>query len=329
MTDAYEVLVALLETELGQMVTRLHAGGHLHLICPTPQPIPSSGISTPKATTAAEVVVSRSGNNNNSNDTSPSENVSLLPTSTTPNNINGNNSPVDEGKRGDGGDDKVDVKTEQSGENNNGVDYDDAVGRAPNNNLTKQQQDHLMNNVTKSGTDCGTMVIPVKSHTNKYIISPHQQQHVQQDRVISPTLSSINLVEQAKRNRLAAERAARFLLSQFSRPTTTSSILPTGNRGSSLYQGCQSNSTASIVSSVTSNLSNISGESGGSLSPSSLDGEEGHDLNDQERHRPSTIITVGKEETQVGIINAPEMRSSTGMSSSNNNSPTTSSTTFR
>lgn len=183
------------------------------------------------------------------------------------------------------------------------------------------------------------------------------------DKIISPTSPSsstpsskaMNLVEQARRNRLAAEQAARFLLSRFSSASMHSIsqgvvISPTGsdnNNGRSggtssfpLRPTCQSNSTTSI-NSVTSNLSNISGESDGgpeslSLSSPSVAAADEKDLEERQRQKKegeqeqtSTDMTVtnGVTNGMEVAINEENMKSSkAGVSSS---SPTSSSTTFR
>lgn len=167
------------------------------------------------------------------------------------------------------------------------------------------------------------------------------------DKIISPTSPSttvpspsstkvMHLVEQARRNRLAAEQAARFLLSKFTSSSLHSSTYqhggvvispPTGslNNSNGLGSGggggdsrgsffvrptCQSNSTTSI-NSVTSNLSNMSGEASLSLSSPSVDGDGEEKVGDiamkyqlqkkqEEQEQTSATITSGCKGAQDG-----------------------------
>lgn len=199
------------------------------------------------------------------------------------------------------------------------------------------------------------------------------------DKIISPTSPSttvqspssnkaMHLVEQARRNRLAAEQAARFLLSRFSSSSLHSStyqhgrlvIPPTGsqNNGNGLSGGgddsrgsffvrptCQSNSTTSI-NSVTSNMSNMSGEASLSLSSPSVDGDGEEKVGDigmkyqlqkkqEEQEQTSATITSGYGGAQdgggleVGAVSQENIKKGSAVGVSDT-SPTTSYTnTFR
>ncbi|CAL8130718.1 unnamed protein product [Orchesella dallaii] len=245
MAHAYEVLVALLETELGQMLANIHAAGQLHSICP-----PSSGTT----------MMSGSGNNNNSNDNSPSELSPSLKAS--PSAASNGNSPEQEVG-------KIIGKSGANSDNNNG------------------------------------MMVLVKNHQQDKILD------ISSATPTSPPSSVMSLMEQAKRNRLAAERAARFLLTRFS--VSVEQVSPTGSHNNnckgedgngSHHQhqlplsnlSCDSNSSCSISA---SNLSNISGEGGQSF---------------DEEQQLSTSIAVEKEKIEAD--NGKNMSSSTSPTSS-------------
>jgi len=171
----------------------------------------------------------------------------------------------------------------------------------------------------------------------------------------------MHLVEQARRNRMAAEQAARFLLTKFTSSSLHSSpyqhgglvIPPTGSLNNSNGLGggggdsrgsffvrptCQSNSTTSI-NSVTSNLSNMSGERSLSLSSPSVDGDGEEKVGDnvmkyqlqrkqEEQEQTSATITSGCGGMEVAAISQENIKK--GSAGVSDTSPTTSYTnTFR